>query len=242
MKSEPVRPDLSVIVPVFNEEENVGILVDSLADVMAGMKRSYEVLLIDDGSTDGSLEAMREGKRRMPGTRILRHGSNRGLSAALATGFTNARGDIVITLDADLQNDPRDIPLLLSHLDGADAVVGWRAERMDPFVKRISSRIANWIRNRVVRDGIHDTGCTLKVFRRGYTDRLKLYDGLHRFLPALLQMEGAKVVEVKVRHHPRRYGTAKYHLTNRLAGPFFDLLAVRWMQRRHIDGESEEIE
>jgi len=118
--------------------------------------------------------------------------------------------------------------------------VGWRHERRDPPVKRLSSRIANWIRNRAIHDGIHDTGCSLKVFRRGAIARIKMFKGMHRFLPALLQMEGCRVLEVKVRHHPRRYGTAKYHLTNRLLGPFCDLLAVRWMRKRALVIESEE--
>lgn len=236
-----MEPELTVVIPVYNEEESLPPLFEALMPVLEALGRSTEVLLVDDGSTDGSLDCMRRLRARHPGVRILRHERNAGLSAAMATGFAAARGAVVATMDADLQNDPRDIPLLLEALREADAVVGWRHERNDPFVKRLSSRVANWLRNRVIHDGIHDTGCSLKVYRREYLGRLRMYTGLHRFLPALLQMEGARVREVKVRHHPRTRGTAKYHLTNRLAGPLYDLIVVRWMQRRRIAVRAEEL-
>ncbi|RMG86780.1 MAG: glycosyltransferase [Candidatus Dadabacteria bacterium] len=175
------------------------------------------------------------------GVRIVALDRNWGLTAAMDAGFRAARGEVVVTLDTDLQNDPADIPRLLGHLDRADVVVGIRANRRDPFVKRVSSRIANAIRNRVTHDDIVDTGCSLKVYRKAFLDRLKLYTGLHRFLPTLLKLEGARVVQVPVNHRPRRYGKAKYHLWNRLVGPLLDLFAVRWMQKRHLGYRWEEI-
>jgi len=239
-KDASLNPALSVVVPVYNEEESLRPLFEALVPVLREWGKPFEIILVDDGSTDGSAALMDKLRREQAGVRVIRHRSNYGLSAAMATGFQAARGEVVATMDADLQNDPRDLPLLLSKLSEADAVVGWRHQRHDPPVKRLSSRIANWIRNRAIHDGIHDTGCSLKVFRRDAIAKIRMFKGMHRFLPALLQMEGCRVLEVKVRHHPRRYGKAKYHLTNRLLGPVCDLLAVRWMRRRALAIESEE--
>jgi dolichol-phosphate mannosyltransferase len=240
-EGRPLNPEISIILPVYNEEESLVPLFDVLGEVLSEMGKPFEILIIDDGSTDGSPAVMERLRNEYPQVRVIRHRANYGLSAAMETGFRNARGRILATMDADLQNDPRDLPLLLSKLEGADAVVGWRHERQDPLVKRLSSRTANWIRNRAIGDGIHDTGCSLKVFRRDAIGKVKMFKGMHRFLPALLQMEGYRVLEVKVRHHPRRYGEAKYHLANRLLGPFFDLFAVRWMGKRLVVVESDEI-
>ena len=233
--------ELSVVIPAYNEEDNLVPLLDQLMPVLSSLGRSYEVLLVDDGSTDRTAAVMTRLQEKYPPVRVIRHRGNHGLSAALDTGFKNVRGAIVAGLDADLQNDPADLPLLLSKLDEADVAIGWRHERNDPFVKRLSSKIANGIRNRMTHEQIHDTGCTLKVFRREYLDKLKMFNGLHRFLPTLLKMEGARVLQVKVRHHPRLHGEAKYHLTNRLLGPFLDLFAVRWMQKRHLSAQWDEV-
>ncbi|GAB6062386.1 glycosyltransferase family 2 protein [Deferrisoma palaeochoriense] len=236
---------LSVVLPVYNEEENLPILARELRDVVAGLTPDWEVetVFVDDGSTDRSRDRMLEIRRDYPdlGVRIVALDRNWGLTAAMDAGFRAARGEVVVTLDTDLQNDPADIPRLLGHLDRADVVVGIRANRRDPFVKRMSSRIANAIRNRVTHDDIVDTGCSLKVYRKAFLDRLKLYTGLHRFLPTLLKLEGARVIQVPVNHRPRRYGEAKYHLWNRLVGPLLDLFAVRWMQKRHLGYRWEEI-
>ena len=234
-------PELSVVLPVYNEEESLDPLYGALYAVLDELGKPCEIIIVDDGSSDGSPEVMERLRKKDPRIRIIRHRTNGGLSAAMGTGFRTARGGIVATMDADLQNDPRDLPLLLEKLEDADAVVGWRHERRDPAIKKMSSRFANWLRNSFIHDGIHDTGCSLKVFRRDYVRRLKMFKGMHRFLPALLQMEGARVVEVKVRHHPRRYGEAKYHLTNRLWGPLLDLFAVRWMQKRLVTPQYDEI-
>jgi glycosyltransferase involved in cell wall biosynthesis len=235
------EPALSVIIPVYNEEESLPHLMESLDRVLKEIGKTFEVLFVDDGSSDRSLGVIKGLREKRPHVRIVRHLKNCGLSAAMATGFRYARGGILATMDADLQNDPADLPELLLRLDVADAVVGWRHERRDNTVKKISSRVANWIRNRVTREDIHDTGCTLKVFRREFIEHLTMYQGMHRFLPTLLKMEGARVLQVKVRHHSRRHGVSKFGLTNRLLGPLQDLLAVRWMQKRRITTESEEV-
>ena len=159
---------------------------------------------------------------------------NAGQSAAMDAGFKSARGEVVVTLDADLQNDPTDIPRLLRALEGLDAVVGVRRDRRDNLVRRVSSKIANYVRNRLSDETITDTGCSLKAFRTEAVRRLVLYDGMHRFLPTLLRMEGFRVEEVPVGHRPRRHGESKYGIGNRLLPSFMDLLAVRWMKRRKL--------
>ncbi|MGD8496477.1 MAG: glycosyltransferase family 2 protein [Gemmatimonadales bacterium] len=236
---------LSIVLPAFNEAENIAPLAAELAEVEVELRPRWEVecIFVDDGSTDGTRAAIERAAREHPdlGIRLIALDRNWGLTAAMDAGFRVARGDVVATLDTDLQNDPADLPKLLGRLDEADVVVGIRVARRDTFIKRISSRIANWIRNRVTRDDIVDTGCSLKVYRREYLERLKLFKGLHRFLPTLLRMEGARVLQVPVGHRPRMHGKAKYHLYNRLAGPLLDLLAVRWMQKRHLGYDWEEI-
>ncbi len=236
---------LSIVLPVFNEEENLPILAQELSRVVTDLRSEWavECVFVDDGSTDRSRERMLEIRERHPelGVRVVALDRNWGLTAAMDAGFRCARGEVVATLDTDLQNDPRDLPSLLAHLDRADVVVGIRVDRRDPFVKRVSSKIANAIRNWATDEDIADTGCSLKVYRRAYLERLKLFNGLHRFLPTLLKMEGARVAQVPVNHRPRRHGQAKYHLWNRLVGPLLDLFAVRWMQKRHLGYRWEEI-
>ena len=233
-------PALSVVIPVYNEEENLPILIPSVVDAMQATGKSYEVLLIDDGSTDRSYATILELKKTHPQLRCIKFRANAGQTAAMGAGFARALGDVVITLDADLQNDPKDIPKLLEKLDEYDAVCGWRHKREDPRWKLVQSRIANWIRNKLSGENIVDTGCSLKAYKRECLQKLKLYNGLHRFLPTLIKMEGYKVVEVKVGHHPRRYGESKYGMLNRAIPAFFDLLAVRWMKKRHLKYEIEE--
>ena len=235
-------PHLSVVVPVYNEKDNLDRLMVELRDALEGLGVSWEVLFVDDGSSDGSLEEMNNFRAENRGVRIIRHRRNLGQSAAIATGFRMARGEVIATMDADLQNDPADLPLLLEKLNGTDVVIGWGSERKDTLVKKISSRIANGVRNWMTAEKIHDTGCSLKVFRRKFVRRTKMFDGMHRFLPTLMKLEGARVEEVKVRHRPRKHGVSKYGLANRLLGPLQDLLAVRWMQKRHISDEAEEVE
>jgi len=233
---------LSIVIPVYNEEENLQILIEEIKEATAAYKEK-EIIFVDDKSSDGSLEIMKQIKRSNKdlGIRIVCRKERGGLSAALATGFAAAKGEIVVSIDSDLQNDPADIPKLLSYIGKYDVAIGWRKERHDPFIKKASSKIANFIRNSLTNETIHDTGCTLKAYRRKFLLKLKLFDGLHRFLPTLLKLEGAKVIEVPVRHRERRFGKSKYHLFNRLIGPLLDLFAVRWMQKRRIDLNYKEL-
>lgn len=233
---------LSVVVPVYNEAENLPILTGEIKEAIKNYKNK-EIIFVDDRSTDKSLSIIKEIKTNNKdlNIRIICRTKRGGLSAALATGFLAANGDIIISIDSDLQNDPADIPKLVSQIGKYDVAIGWRMERHDPLIKKISSKIANFIRNNVTHENIHDTGCTLKAYKREFLLKLKLFDGLHRFLPTLLKLEGAKVIEVPVKHRERRFGKSKYHLFNRLIGPMMDLFAVHWMQKRHIDLSAEEL-
>jgi glycosyltransferase involved in cell wall biosynthesis len=235
-------PALTVVIPAYNEEANVEACHRELVGVLDAHGAPFEILFVDDGSTDGTAAALRRLAKADPRVRLLRLRQNAGQSAALDAGFRAARGAIVVTMDADLQNDPHDIPKLLAALPGHDAVCGWRVDRQDPWTKRVASRVANRVRDRVTRDGVHDTGCSLKVFRREALGRLRLYRGMHRFLPALLQMEGLLVAEVPVSHRPRRAGVSKYGNWQRLWTGLADLWAVRWMARRRLRYEVEEEE
>ncbi|MFQ5700966.1 MAG: glycosyltransferase family 2 protein [Acidobacteriota bacterium] len=227
-------PEVSIVVPVYNERENLSALLGEIVPVMESESRPFEIIFVDDGSTDGSAEILRGLKAADPRVRVLTAERNAGQTAAMAAGFGAARGDIVVTLDADLQNDPRDIPALLGRLEGCDAVVGWRAGRRDAWLRRISSRVANAVRNRLSGDDIIDTGCSLKAYRREALGRIKLFNGMHRFLPTLLRLEGYRVRQVKVSHRPRHAGVSKYNMRNRLFRASADLLAVMWMKRRTI--------
>ena len=240
------QPEISIVIPVFNEEENLPILAAEIHGAMRGLGRPYEVIFVDDGSTDTSPEVLRQLAREDSAVRILHQRRNSGQSAALDAGFRFARAGIVITLDADLQNDPADIPKLLGRLEGpsgCDVVCGVRAHRQDTWVRKVSSRIANGVRNRLTHESVTDVGCTLKAFRTEYLRRIPMFTGMHRFLPTLLKMEGARVVEVPVNHRPRLHGQPKYNIRNRIWRALADLFAVRWMQKRWIDRRlSEEID
>jgi glycosyltransferase involved in cell wall biosynthesis len=224
--------DVSLVIPVYNERDNLAPLIEEIQVALAG--RRYEIVAVDDGSTDGSLDALKALKARRPELHILSFAANAGQTAAFAAGFRAARGDVIVTLDADGQNDPADIPRLLDALqqDGATAVAGYRPERRDSVWKRVQSRIANGVRNRLNRESIRDTGCSLKAFRAEAVRDLLLFTGMHRFLPTLVKMHGGSVTEVPVQHRPRRSGTTKYGMWNRVFRSFADALAVRWMQRR----------
>jgi dolichol-phosphate mannosyltransferase len=232
------EPEISVVIPVYNEEENLPILMEEIRAAMAPVEtagRLYEVVLVDDGSTDTSPAVMARLAREDPRIRILRQRRNSGQSAALDAGVRYARGEIVVTLDADLQNDPADIPRLLERMDGFDVVSGVRAKRRDTWVRRVSSKIANGIRNRVTHESVTDVGCTLRAMRIEYLRRIPVFNGMHRFLPTLLRMEGARVTEVPVNHRPRLHGQPKYNIRNRIFRALADLFGVRWMQTRWVD-------
>jgi dolichol-phosphate mannosyltransferase len=227
--------DLSIVAPVFNERDNLEPLVTELKEVLDGLGLRYEVLLVDDGSRDGSAEEIDRLAREFVAVRGIHFETNAGQTAAFDAGFKAARGEVVVTLDADLQNDPSDIARLLQAMRGVDAAVGYRAKREDSWLRRISSRIANAVRNRISGDDIIDTGCSLKAIRRSCLADIKLWTGMHRFLPTLLRIEGYSVVQVPVRHRPRLRGQSKYGVWNRVFRALADLMAVRWMKRRHLD-------
>jgi len=233
--SQPDKPiDLSVVIPIYNERENLVPLEEKLNESLRKLDLSYEVILVDDGSLDGSDALIRSLRKQNPHLRLIRFVKNFGQSAAFVAGFRAARGRIIVTMDADLQNDPADIPLLLDKIEEFDVVCGWRHERNDPWIKKISSKIANAVRNKLSDETIADTGCSLKAFRRECFDKIILFNGMHRFFPTLMKMEGFRVTEVKVSHHPRLHGISKYNIRNRLWSSLKDLLAVRWLKKRRM--------
>ncbi|HEX7215579.1 MAG TPA: glycosyltransferase family 2 protein [Methylomirabilota bacterium] len=233
-------PELSVVLPAFNEEESLPQVWSEVSAVLDALGRSAEVIFVDDGSADATPDIVRSFRAADSRVRLIRLAANAGLSAALDAGFTRARGRIVVTLDSDLQNDPRDIPRMLDALEGYDAVTGWRQRRDDPWLKRISSRIANGVRNAVTRESVHDSACTLRVLRHGCLSCLPRFRGFHRFVPTLLRMAGCRVLELPVGHRARRFGVSHYGIRNRAFVAFEDLLAVRWMQDRRLRYDATE--
>lgn len=231
---------ISVVVPIYNEKDSIPSLFKELLPVMENLGLPYEVLCVDDGSSDGSSGILRGYANSNEKIRHIKLVKNTGQTAAFDAGFRASRGAIIVTLDADLQNDPCDIPKVIETLENADVACGWRWKRNDPFIKKISSRIANRIRNWLNHENINDTGCSLKAFRRPVIEKFKLYKGLHRFFPTLAKIEGFKVVQVKVNHRERKYGESKYGVSNRIFRALADALAIRWMQKRIIRYELEE--
>jgi len=223
-----------VVIPVFDEEASLVILHRELDAALREMTGGVELIFVDDGSRDGSPKVLRDLVRADSRLRVITLSRNCGQSAALDAGFRAVRGDVTLTLDGDLQNDPAEIPLLLAELHRADLVNGVRTKRADPWPRRVSSQIANAVRNRVIGESVTDVGCSLRAIRTPYLRRIKLYRGMHRFLPTLLRMEGARIVEIPVSHRPRRFGASKYGVGNRLFVGIADLLAVSWMKRRAL--------
>ena len=223
-------PAVSVVVPLFNEEENVPLLQSELTRALNGL--DYEIVFVDDGSTDGTADKIEPGPR----IQVLRFEKNAGQSAALYAGLKNARGATAVLIDGDLQNDPADIPKLLSEIErGADLVCGYRAQRKDTFVKRVTSRVANFVRSRFTKDGVRDTGCTLKAMRRECISALIPFKGMHRFIPALVKGAGYRLVEIPVNHRPRKFGQSKYGLGNRALRATIDMFGVRWLLSRQLN-------
>jgi glycosyltransferase involved in cell wall biosynthesis len=229
----------SVVVPVYNEVENLDLLFDRVLSVMDDQEESYELLAVDDGSTDGSRERIKQAGREQENVRPVLLDGNYGLSTALKAGFDTARGTYVISLDADLQNPPEEIPKLLAHSDDYDLVYGRRQERKDGPIKKLTSTVANAVRNVITGDDVSDTGCTLKVYRREALQQIPFFKGMHRFLPTLFRYYGFSRKEVPVRHEERHGGTSKYQLLNR-AVTLFDLCACVWMRFRRIRYKLEE--
>jgi dolichol-phosphate mannosyltransferase len=220
-------PVVSVIIPVFNEEDNISILQSELGRALAGL--NHEIIFVDDGSSDRTADKI----ERRPEVRVLRFEKNTGQSTAMYAGLNAARGATLVLIDGDLQNDPADIPKLLAEVSrGADLVCGYREKRKDTAVKRMTSRIANFVRSRFTKDGVRDTGCTLKAMRRECVSALIPFRGMHRFIPALVKGAGYRLVEVPVNHRARRFGKSKYGLGNRALRATVDMFGVRWLLSR----------
>ncbi len=223
-------PAISVVVPLFNEEESIGILQSELSAALKDF--DYEIIFIDDGSVDRTLERIEPKKN----VRVIRFEKNTGQSAAIYAGLKVARGATAVLIDGDLQNDPADIPKLLAEITrGADLVCGYRAQRRDTRAKRLTSRIANTVRSRFTKDGVRDTGCTLKAMRRECVAALVPFKGMHRFIPALVKGAGYQLVEIPVNHRPRRFGQSKYGLGNRALRATIDMFGVRWLLSRRLN-------
>ena len=231
---------LSVVIPAYNEEESIEACVREVAGVLEGVGGGHEILVVDDGSSDDTFQILRKLRQEIPCLRVIRFARNCGQTAAFDAGFKAAAGKVVATMDADLQNDPADIPKMLALMDRWDVVCGVRQKRRDSLLRRMSSRIANAVRNRMTGDSIRDVGCSLRAMRAECLAGLKLYDGMHRFLPTLLKWDGWRVTEAPVNHRPRRWGKSKYGVRNRLFRGLRDLMAVRWMRSRWLRYEIEE--
>jgi glycosyltransferase involved in cell wall biosynthesis len=235
-------PEFSVLLPAYNEEACIEAVVREAAGVLRGLGRPFEILVVDDGSTDATPARLKTLGAEIPELRVLRLAANSGQSAALGAAFQAARGSIFVTLDADGQNDPADIPALVARMDSCDLCCGYRAKRQDTWSKRHGSRLANFVRNRALRETIRDTGCTLKAFRAEWARPLPMqFRGMHRFLPALMAMAGARIEEIPVNHRPRAAGQSKYTNWGRLKETIWDLYAVRWMQKRYRPIRAEEV-
>ena len=223
---------LSIVIPVFNEEETILHITDALEPVLDSCGRSYEIIFIDDGSTDGTFSALKNAHDRNFRIKTIKFRRNFGQSAALKAGFDYVKGDVVISMDGDLQNDPVDIPVLLNKLENEDldVVCGWRAERKDPLSKKVFSKIANLIRRRITSDLIHDSGCTFRAYKNECVKGLELYGETHRYIPAMLFWKGYKIGEVKVKHHSRKYGVTKYNWRRVFKG-FLDLIVINFWQK-----------
>ncbi len=226
---------ITVVVPFYNEEENIEPLHTELNNILKGLGREYSIIFVDDGSTDNTYKNMLNVREKDDKVKIIKFRKNFGQSAALKAGFDNADGNIVISMDGDLQNDPSDIPKLIEKIENEDydVVCGWRADRKDPFSKKISSKFANFLRKMTTGEKIHDSGCTFRAYRNGCVKGLDLYGEIHRYIPAMLLWKGYKIGEAKVKHHPRKYGVTKYGLL-RLGKGLLDLIVISFWQRYSV--------
>jgi dolichol-phosphate mannosyltransferase len=232
--ARPQDIDLSVVIPAYNEVESLTPLLTELRAALATVGGSHEIVLVDDGSSDGTAERIAREAALDTCVRAVLLEKNAGQSAALAAGLTRARGRVIVTLDADLQNDPADLPRVLAALEHADVVSGVRADRQDSRMRLLSSRIANGVRRGVLGDPVTDIGCSFKAYRREALEGLPMFVGVHRFLPALCVFRGARYAEVELRHRARRHGVSKYGVSNRLWRGLADLVGVAWLKTRLV--------
>lgn len=226
---------ISVVLPVYNEEGNIENLYREITSVIGPLGYDYEILFVDDCSKDNSLDIIKRIHKNDPHVKYISFEKNSGQSAALYVGFQNASGDTIITLDADLQNDPADIPAMLEYYNEYDLVNGWRKNRQDTFSKRIGSKIGNTVRNWFTNDNIKDTGCALKIMNSSILKKIKGFKGFHRFIPVLMKLEGAKIIEVPVNHRNRYSGVSKYNNIKRAIQGLYDLIGIKWTISRHIN-------
>ena len=229
-----IEPKIAVIIPFFNEDGNVLPLAEEIRAIMRTVQRSYELILVDDGSSDATWERIREAREQNPRVRGLRHQRNGGQSAALWTGIRVARASILVTMDGDRQNDPADLPKLLAELETCDFVCGVRAKRHDNWLRRVSTKVARAARRRALGVDFRDTGCAFRAFKRGALEGVFPFNGVHRFLPVLVHANGSQVREVPIGHRPRVAGISKYGLWNRLWRGIYDLMAIAWYQKRRL--------
>jgi len=229
-----LREKISFVIPVYNEQDNLKPLADELRPIAESVCDDYEVIFVDDVSTDSSLSVLRIMAADDTHIKFIALETHSGQSAALCQGFQNASGSVIITMDADLQNDPADIPGMIEYYGDYDMITGWRHNRRDTFQKRVGSKIGNFVRNSLTGESIHDTGCSLKIMRASMIRQVKMFRGLHRFLPTLMRLEGARVLELKVNHRPRFRGTSNYTNLKRGTEGLYDVIAVRWMIKRNL--------
>ena len=229
--------EFTIIVPVYNEAENLDRVEKALLEYMGNASKKTKILLVNDGSTDGSQQIIEDICSRNPDFSYVTFKENRGLSAAIKAGFDHVDTPLLGYIDSDLQTTPEDFNLLLDHIGDYDLVTGVRADRKDSFVKNMSSRIANGIRRSFTHDGMDDTGCPLKVIKTDYAKRIPMFRGLHRFLPAMILLQNGRILQVPIRHFPRIAGQAKFGLWNRLLGPLTDCFAYLWMKKKYINYE-----
>ena len=239
--TDPTAPYLSLVIPCYNEQENIDELLRRVGETLATIGRPFEVILVDDGSKDKTPEMLAAARTRLPWLRVIRMKQNRGQSAAFEAGFAAARGELIATIDADLQNDPEEIPRLLPMLGDYDMITGWRRDRQDTTFRRWQSKKANQIRNWISLETVNDSASSLKIYRAHAIKGLRLFNGAHRFFPTLVKMRGYTCLELPVKHSQRFAGTAKYGFRNRAFRAFIDLLGIRWMKSRYLRYETEEV-
>ena len=230
MDEKPKILEVSVVIPIYNEEGNIRELCTKLNDVLPLITENYEIIFVDDGSTDNSFNILKEINTENKNVVVVKFRRNFGQTAALSAGFDHFKGDVIITMDGDLQNDPEDIALLLTKInEGYDIVSGWRVDRKDPFfTKKLPSKLSNWLASKLTGVKLHDFGCTFKAYRREVVENINLYGEMHRYIPALASQMGVSIAEVKVRHHPRQHGKSKYGITRLMRG-MLDLITVKFL-------------